>query len=429
MRILHAARNVANQAGDVVVALRRLGHEAELWEYGTNPFGFPSDRTIDVEPGDPTIFWRTFLESIDRFDVIHFHFARTFFPNAWRGVPAFWDMPIYRMLDKKLFFTFHGSDIRIRRIHERINPWSYYRHSDIPADDDRTEKTIEAIRTYANRMFVVSVDYLPFVPEAEVVERVIDLAAWPEQGPDQRRRPTVVHIPGQRGTKGSDYVIEGMGRLIDEGLEVDFQLLEGVSHAEAVHAIRNADIVVDNLLTGDYEVVSLEAMAASRVSIANIQPAVAAAYPEVPVVSADPDTFVATMRGLVGALDRRRELAARGRPYVARIHDAPVIANKLLGYYQADYPALASGTLPDWFSLEGKREIEKLHSRIFRLEQELVRERRDEDRLRRQLGLPQLGIGDREHPQTRSEKAKELLPGPVRRVLRRGRAKAEGRRA
>ena len=135
------------------------------------------------------------------------------------------------------------------------------------------------------------------------------------------------------------------------------------------------------------------------------------------------------MRGLVGALDRRRELAARGRPYVARIHDAPVIANKLLGYYQADYPALASGTLPDWFSLEGKREIEKLHSRIFRLEQELVRERRDEDRLRRQLGLPQLGIGDREHPQTRSEKAKELLPGPVRRVLRRGRAKAEGRRA
>ena len=44
MRILHAARNVANQAGDVVVALRRLGHDAELWEYGANPFGFPSDR-------------------------------------------------------------------------------------------------------------------------------------------------------------------------------------------------------------------------------------------------------------------------------------------------------------------------------------------------------------------------------------------------
>ena len=429
MRILHAARNVANQAGDVVVALRRLGHEAELWEYGTNPFGFPSDRTIDVEPGDPTIFWRTFLESIDRFDVIHFHFARTFFPNAWRGVPAFWDMPIYRMLDKKLFFTFHGSDIRIRRIHERINPWSYYRHSDIPADDDRTEKTIEAIRTYANRMFVVSVDYLPFVPEADVVERVIDLAAWPEQAPDQRRRPTVVHIPGQRGTKGSNYVIEGMSRLLDEGLEVDFQLLEGIGHEEAVRAIRNADIVVDNLLTGDYEVISLEAMAASRVAVANIQSAVAAAYPDAPIVSADPDTFVDRMRNLVTDLGERQALAARGRPYVARIHDAPVIANKLLAYYRADYPSLATGTLPDWFSLDGKREIEKLQSRIFRLQQELVRERRDEDRLRRELGLPLLGIGDREHPLTNLEKAKELLPGPVRRALRRGRARAGGRRA
>ena len=428
MRILHAARNVANQAGDVVVALRRMGHDAQLWEYGANPFGFPSDRQIAVEPGDPTIFWQTFLESIDQFDVIHFHFARTFFPNAWRGVPAFWDMPIYRMLGKKLFFTFHGSDIRIRRIHEQVNPWSYYKHSDIASDDDRTEKTIEAIRTYANRMFVVSIDYLPFVPEAEVLERVIDLAAWPEQAPEQRVRPTVVHIPGQRGTKGSDYVIAGMNRLIEEGLAVDFQLLEGVSHDDAARAIRNADIVVDNLLTGDYEVVSLEAMASSRVSLANIQSAVATAYPDAPVVSVNPDTFVERMRSLVGNIDERRALAAQGRPYVARIHDAPVIAARLLDYYQADYPPVANGTLPDWFSLDGKREIEKLQSRIFRLQQELVRERRDEDRLRHQLGLPKLGIGDREHPRTTSEKALDYVPGPIRRVLRRGRARAEGRK-
>jgi hypothetical protein len=337
-------------------------------------------------------------------------------------------MPIYRLLGKKLFFTFHGSDIRIRRIHEQINPWSYYRHSDIASDDDRTEKTIEAIRTYANRMFVVSVDYLPFVPEAEVVERVIDLAGWPEQAPEQRARPLVVHVPGQRGTKGSDYVIAGMSRLIEEGLEVDFQLLEGVSHDEAARAIRNADIVVDNLLTGDYEVVSLEAMASSRVSLANIQAAVATAYPDVPVVSVNPDTFVERMRGLVGNIDERRALAARGRPYVARIHDAPVIAARLLEYYQADYPPVANGTLPDWFSLDGKREIEKLQSRIFRLQQELVRERRDEDRLRHKLGLPKLGIGDREHPLTGAEQALNLVPGPIRRVLRRGRARAEGRK-
>ena len=292
MRILHAARNIANQPGDVVRALRRLGHEAELWEYGPNPFGYPTDRRIDLKQGDPRIFWQTFLESIDRFDVIHFHFARTFFPNAWGGVPAFWDLPIYRMLDKKVFFTFHGSDIRVRRIHEQVNPWSYYRYSDIASDDDRTEKVIEAIRTYANRMFVQSIDYRHFVPEAEVVERVIDLTAWPEQPPAQRADPIVLHVPSRRGTKGTEFVIAGMKQLAGEGLKVDFRLLEGVSHDEARRAIQAADVVVDNLLTGDYEVVSIETMASSRVAVANIQADVAAAYPDAPVVSADPDTFV-----------------------------------------------------------------------------------------------------------------------------------------
>jgi len=427
MRILHAARNVANQAGDVVHALRRLGHDAELWEYGESPFGWPVDRRIDLTAGDPLMFWQTFLESLDRFDVIHFHFARTFFPNAWGGVPAFWDMPVYRMLNKKLFFTFHGSDVRIRRIHEEVNPWSYYRYSDIASDDDRTEKVIEAIRTYASKMFVVSIDYLPFVPDAEVVERVIDLQAWPVQPAEQRQRPVVLHVPWRRGTKGSDLVIEGMQRLIDEGVDVDFQLLEGVTHAEAKLAIQHADIVVDNLLTGDYEVVSLEAMASSRVSVANIQPAAAAAYPDAPVVSVDPNTFVERMRDLVANVDERRDLAARGRPYVARVHDAPVIAEKLLQFYRADYPPVKGGTLPDWFSLDGKRHIERLESRVARLEVELAREHRAQNRLRGQLGLPALAPGERDPHRTITDMAKDALPGSVRLALRRARAQVSKR--
>ena len=141
-------------------ALRRLGYEAEVWEYGDNPFGYEVDRTIplDTEARDPSVFWQTFQEAIERFDVFHFHFARTFFPNDWGGLPPFWDLPIYRILGKKVYFTFHGTDIRIRRIHEQVNPWSHYRTSDIASDDDRTEKVIEVCRAYADELFVVSVD-------------------------------------------------------------------------------------------------------------------------------------------------------------------------------------------------------------------------------------------------------------------------------
>ncbi|HET9682288.1 MAG TPA: hypothetical protein VFP19_09635, partial [Candidatus Limnocylindrales bacterium] len=67
MRILHAPTNPAGQDGAFVSALRRLGHDAELWEYGRHSFGYPADRTIPIT-GDPRVPWRTFNEAIERFD-------------------------------------------------------------------------------------------------------------------------------------------------------------------------------------------------------------------------------------------------------------------------------------------------------------------------------------------------------------------------
>ncbi len=431
LRILHAARNIANQPADIVRALRRLGQDAEVWEYDVNPFGYEVDRTIptDRERQDPTVFWETFCEAIDRFDVLHFHFARSLFPGDWGGVPPFWDLPIYRILGKRVFFTFHGTDIRIRRIHEQQNPWSHYRSSDIPADDDRTEKVIEICRAYADGLFVVSVGYLAFVPDATVLPRVIDLEAWPEQQSVQREVPVVLHVPSRRGTKGTDRILAGLDRLRDEGVAFEMRLLEGVPHAEARAAIADADVVVDNIISGDYEVVSIETMASSRVAVANVGADVAAAFPDAPVVSLDPDTFVAGMRGLLTDRARRLELAGRGRAYVARTHDASVIAARLLEAYAAPPRTLAAGgrSYPDWLSLAPARRIERLERELARTETELTRTRLREEDLRRRLGLPSLGpVSSAVAPST-SERVKALLPESVKRPLRRTRARIAGR--
>ncbi len=429
MRILHAARNIADQPAIVVRALRAMGHEAEVWEYDANPFGFEVDRTIslDRETRDPTVFWRTFLEAIDRFDVLHFHFARTLFPNQWGGLPPFWDLPIYRILGKKVFFTFHGTDIRIRRIHEQVNPWSYYRFSDIEADDDRTEKVIEVCRTYADRLFVTSVDYRHFVPEAEVLPRAIDLAAWPEQPPAQRDVPVVLHVPSRRGTKGTDLILAGLDRLAAAGLPFERRLLEGVPHDEAMRAIADADVVIDNVLTGDYEVVSIEAMAANRVAVANVGPQALDAFPAAPVWALDPDTFDERMTTLLTDRELRRGLASRGRSYVAGIHDAPVIARQLVAAYEADHPPVAVRAFPDWLSLEPARRIERLETQLARSQNELARTRLREEELRARLGLPSLGPVTGAVAPTPGDRLRTFLPEPVKRPLRRFRARLAGR--
>jgi glycosyltransferase involved in cell wall biosynthesis len=413
MRILHAARNIANQPGYTVAALRRLGYEAEVWEYGpANAFEFPVDRRIPLDRRDPRIFWDTFQDAIDRFDVFHFHFGRSLFPDQWGGVPPLWDLPIYRALGKKVFFTFHGSDCRIRAVHLERNPWSYYRTSDIASDDDRTQKVIQAIRTYADRMFIVSPDYFEFIPDAVVMPRVIDLTEWPVQDPVQREVPVVLHVPSRRGTKGTERILAGLEALKAEGVPFEMRLLEGVPHDEARRAIQDADIVVDNVITGDYEVVSIEAMASGRVAVANVFPEVAAAYPSPPVYSVTPDDFVARMRSLVADVDGRRALAARGRDYVAAVHDASVIAARLVPYYEAPSSPVVQRTFPDWLSLEPQRKIEHLDAMLMRAQA------READ-LRRRLGLPVDEVGDL---RTSSEKAKDVLPDRIRLPLRRARA-------
>jgi glycosyltransferase involved in cell wall biosynthesis len=408
LRVLHAARNPADQAGVVVRALRRLGHSAEVWVYDENPYRYQVDREIDIRSGDPRIWWRTFEEAIRRFDVIHFHFGRSLFPDSWGGVPPLWDLPIYRILGLRVFATWHGSDCRIRTVHLERNPWSYFRYSDLRPDDDRTAKVIEVFRTYADRQFVTAPDYLDYVPDAEVIGRLIDLREWPVQPTDQRAVPTVLHVPSRRGTKGTELLLPVIERLRAEGLAFDFRLLEGVPHEEAKRAVQAADIVVDNLITGDYELVSIEAMASSRVAVANIQAASARAFPNAPVWSVDPDTVHDRLRELIQDVDLRRGLAARGRDHVARFHDVDGAVERLVAAYRAPARRVGDLSFPDWLSLAHARRIEHLERRI------AAGQQRELD-YRRRLGLA---------PRAPDERTvKDRLPMPIRLALRRTRAR------
>lgn len=413
LRILHAPRNIANQAGYVAAGLRRLGHHVEVWETRPNAFDFPADRVIP-DAAEPGVAWDLVREAVERFDVLHFHFGQSLVVAESTGFPPFWDLPIYRALGKRVFFTFHGTDVRIRRIHEQINPWSHYRSANVPSDDARTEKSIEVIRTYADRMFAVSVNLLHFVPQAEYLPRVIDLVDWPEQPPAQRERPVIVHVPSRRATKGTDVVLAALDGLAAEGVEFELRLLEGVPNAAVRAEVAKADVLVDNLIAGSYGVTSMEALACSRVAVANLSDDVRRAHPDCPVVHVDPTTFATTLRSLIEDAGERRRLAAAGRSFVERVHGADVIAARLALAY-ADAPAAAPRrAMPDWMSYGKERRIERLEERVGRLEMELARAANREQILRRRLGIPP----DREIEGGPRAMARRLVPSQVRASLR-----------
>lgn len=367
MKILQAPSNIANQPWALAQGLRALGHEAEVWHYGPDAFGFPADRRIDFPQNPGTRLLPLVTEAIERFDVIHFHNGRSLLPRQIDWLPGLWDLPVLREARRKIFMTFHGSDVRRRTEHLAMDPWSYFRFSDIACDEDEIAKRLAVIRTYANQMFVCSPVNATWVPDAGFHPRAIDLREWPYSDPPLRDVPLVVHVPSRRGTKGTDAVLKAVDAAKTAGLRFDFRLIEGVPNAQVRQIIQDADIVIDNLLLGDYEVTGLEAMAIGRTVISRITPIVAQTIGrDIPVLHADPDSIGEVLARAVGDPELRATGAKAARRFVEEVHDAPVVARRLVEAYEREGDVPPVG-FPDWASLGETRRVERLEAEITEL--------------------------------------------------------------
>jgi glycosyltransferase involved in cell wall biosynthesis len=366
VRILHAPNNIANQAWANAQGLRALGHDVEVWHYGTNPYDFPADRVIDID-NKPERLLAAFREALERdFEVFHFHFARSLIAPVG-GLPWFWDLPVLRALGKTIVFTFHGSDVRKRSVHISEDPWSYFRFSDVNCDEERIEKSLAVIRTYAHVLVVASPLNHTFVPDAEYIPKAIEMERFPYAGPRRDRSPLVVHSPSSRATKGTEFVLGGVDRLRQRGFDFEFRLAENLRHDEQRALYEAADIVVDNLLLGDSEVSALEAMALGKPVVTRIRDEVRLRHPDSPAVSADPDTFVDVLARLVRDAGLRRRLGERSRVFVEQNHAATVVAAKLEPLYKAPGRPVTRA-FPDWTALTSDRKLENYERRLLELE-------------------------------------------------------------
>lgn len=366
MRVLQAPSNIANQSWMLAQGLRAHGHHVQVWQYGAPNYGFSVDRIIDVGQ-DPATYVRTVFEAIEQdFDIVHFHYARSLVP-ARGHLPWYWDLPVWRALGKKVVFTFHGSDVRLRSQHLEQDPWSYYRFADVPCDETRIASQLSTIRTYADVMTVGNVLNLAYVPDAVYLPKAIDCQQLRMVGPSNQKRPVVLHAPSRRATKGTDFILEGLQALQKRGLRFDVDIAEGLPHDELIRRCAAADIVVEKVLSGDAGVASLEAMALGKVAVSRVLPEVFEAHPSMPVVSADPDTFITRMEELIRSPQLRDELGQRGREYVETTHDCKVVGRRLSELYEQP-PRSANIVFPGWTVPEPQRRLAAWQQKVERTE-------------------------------------------------------------
>jgi len=238
--------------------------------------------------------------------------------------------------------VFHGSDIRDPRRSMDASPFSYFHSS--PADwrngvEGRVRHNKEQVRESGLPIFVTTPDLLEHVEDAELLPLTININDWsgPRRPFSKKRLRRVLHQPSQRSpdVKGSRF-IEPVLREMHEKGQIEYLNREVVSPSMMRSLILSADIVVDQLQTGAYGVTAVEALAAGKIVVANVE-SVLKQYgrKEIPIIHATPITFYEQMRELIGrSCEDLDEIAKRSREYAETWHDgraAGVVLDRFVG--------------------------------------------------------------------------------------------------
>ena len=289
------------------------------------PFGFPADRIA----GRRTRVAYAVRAPVRR-DVLHLHFGVSWLP--W-NVDAVWA----RAWRRTLVVSYFGDDCRIAEVARSLFP-ARGRVTD-SGRDGLVRKALARLGRLAHAATAADMELATYL---RPYFRRVYLLPLPVPEPAGRRRavaargakPVVLHVasdPVLKGTAAIRSAVEAVARSVP----LEFRLLERVPHDRVVQELADADVVVDQLNSATTGLLALEAMQAGVPVLCELDRRASAPFQlDSPVVAVTPDTLATELEALLGDAARRRELGARGREFVSRVHAVPRVAEAALRIYR-----------------------------------------------------------------------------------------------
>jgi hypothetical protein len=245
------------------------------------------------------------------------------------------DMAALRRAGVQVAAVCHGSEIRRPAHHQATYPFSPFVGDwdgllELRQRADRNRAILHALDI---PVFVSTPDLLDDVPHARWLPVVVDDEDFvPAPPPFRRAVPVVLHLPSSPRLKGTA-AIDAVGqRLADEGL-IEYRSLRDIPASSTAELIREADVVVDHIVIGNYGVLACQAMAAGRLTVGHIHERVRRRVGRpVPVLEATPLTLEAVLRSALADPTTIADLAASGPEFVRDLHDGRVSARVLASF-------------------------------------------------------------------------------------------------
>ncbi|MCL2437650.1 MAG: glycosyltransferase [Coriobacteriia bacterium] len=336
MKILHAPLDLASVGWSLTQGFRALGQEADFATIATNRLSNAGN--IDLSyPCDNSLVrqykkYKFCARSLPNYDVVHYHAGRSIFDYG-NGSLSLLDLKAASKRDQVVAMTYHGCEVR------GLRPELCHQYcTERVCEDINQHKRVQEIKAYVDLFYVTTPDLLSAVPYAKLLPQSV----WgmEEVNPiypfiDSGKLIRIMHAPSKRSSKGSSTIINECEQLIAEGYPIEFILIENLSHDEALQQLATADIVIDNIITGWYGVLAVEAASRGKVVVTSIEESFVqrSGLPAPPFIGATPETFKEVLEATIENQGIYRELGCTNRRFALERHSATTHAGQLLRDY------------------------------------------------------------------------------------------------
>ena len=360
LRILHAPAVVINQQWIISRAQRKLGHISDFMVFKAEGKDLPTtncDINFDFDRKNislklreilPTLkffirFAIFFIKALFRYDIFHFH-SESFF-----GSHSALDLKILKIFRKKIIFQYWGCDVRLKTMSMLSEERSTCEDCIRVCQNSRKMRDNFTQLRYADFRVYGGADVIRMVPDAIFIPIAVDLDFWNPADliPKEYRLPEAKGVrilqafenANSRGDqKGTRFIKQAVENLKKEGLEVNYTFLDEVPYHHMRYYYQQADIVVDQLLTGWHGSVTMEALAMGKPVICYLSKDALKLLPrDNPIVNANIHNITDKLRMLVRDKALREEIGKKSREYVKERHDALKLAKLYIDLYQKNW--------------------------------------------------------------------------------------------
>lgn len=327
VRVLCGYANTGGIAYKIAEGLRKNGIKADSVVIDDHIFSYPYHKKLYFwgnKPGfiNRLIKYYYFIKHTLLYDVFIFNTRTTMLSR--KG-----DLKLLRMLGKKTAMIYVGCDIRDK---------DFYLNSELKYTvcrncSDSYQKMVgcimeikkneaKKIQETIDASFSHPFDAMILNGKFNYLYLLLELDKYmPDYTIRPGRRIKILHAPSDDGIKGTNYVLKAINDLKDSGIEFDFELLKNKSHSETITSIKNADILIDQMVTGWYGLISIEAMALGKTTVCYLRDELYNYLPDNPIINLNPDNLAEGLKKLILEKEKLSEYGKKGRAFAEKYHD------------------------------------------------------------------------------------------------------------